>query len=232
MVNLRALFKSALLIFALLSVHSSCGDSFPYLGLDVQQRFMGFRRGYGDSTLHKVLPQSNIHLGFRVNKYFAIEAGYEETFKSKRKVTLETGDLACGTPIQEMTAPVTFQSKIKIQGVHVSLAVFYPLTENLELFSSFGFSVLKGAATRETLFMMGNIPHYFKRTFVGRKQVVRVTLGSQYWINSSVAIRGYVGIMDTHKLSILSNDNIRGNHTPMVFPKDSKLVGLGLIIVF
>lgn len=199
-----------------------------YVGIDAQRRFMGFKSGYGSSTLCRSFLQSNLYFGLRFNDYFGVEVGYEETARSERKVTLYAGDMAAGAPIHPIIEHIGFKSTIKVQGPHVGSVAFFPVSDKLDLFCSAGISFLKGTSTRTVLFVR-EIPVYWTRTMVGRKQVPRISIGAQYEIKDGMWLRGAVGTVSTHKLRIVADDGKPGLYLPEIKPKSSKILGIGLM---
>ena len=228
MMKLKSFLRKALLCIALLSLKSDSSEPY-YIGVNMYRRFMGFKAGFGDSHLKNSFSQIDIYFGYKFNRYFGIECGYEETLRSKRKVTLHAGDMSAGMPIHEMFSPVTLLSTIKIQGPHISIVGFYPAHERLEFFASMGISFLKGASTRTTLLVAGYLPRRVTRTMVGRKQLPRLFFGSQYQLIDNLWIRAAIGWVPTHKLLIRANDKHQSIYTPQIKPRSSRFIGIGLV---
>lgn len=204
-----------------------------YIGIDAQVRHMRFHEDFGGSTLKSFSSQGNVYFGLMLMENVGIEVGYEETENSSRIETLNAGQYGAGAMIQPAFSPAVIKSTIKIQGPHAGLVFFYPTSiHNLDIFFSAGLSFLKGASTRETMYVLGNVPRFVKRTMVARRKVPRLALGVQYEISDRTSIRGSVGWIGTRSLKIYENDGVYSMYRTEIRTKDSKFAGIGLLFKF
>lgn len=212
-----------------------CLEVFPYVGLDAQERHMSFEEGYGDNLLYHTAPQGNTYVGLRVEEHFAIEAGYEATVTRSRERTLGAGELAAGQPVPATSSPAVFKSKLTIKGPHLDLLGLYPLYNYkgapIEILGSIGVAFLKATSERQTI-SLGNTSSSMVRTLNGRKAVLRTAIGLQYKFCDQLGVRATVGWVNTSKLTISANDNIRGMYLPEIKPKKTTFCGLGLVWTF
>src|SRR5215467_5340076 len=71
----------------------------PYLGADLQWRYMDFKQGYGENTLEHSAPQGNGYAGIKLSDYVALEGGFEAAKTRNRIATLSAGERAAGAII-------------------------------------------------------------------------------------------------------------------------------------
>ena len=213
---------------------SQC-DWNPYVGADLQWRYMSFKEGFGENTLEHSAPQGNGYAGIRLSDYVALEGGFEAAKTRNRIATLSAGEVAAGTVIGALMSPTVFRSEIKMQDIHVDLLGLYPIYDfnacPIEVFGSLGAAFVKATSERQTLAVAG-IPRSLTRTLIVKKTVVRITTGLQYQLGNHLGIRGTVGWLNTAPLTIYSNDGIAGTFIPEVKPLDTFFCGIGLFWAF
>lgn len=205
----------------------------PYIGFDIQKRKMAYRDGFGDNLLSKNSTQNNLYAGLRFLNWLAIEAGYESGHSKDRFVILPLGAIVAGTQLTAPVSPAEFLGRFKITSRHINLVGFCPLAENIpiEAFLSVGISNIRGRFERHTV-MVNNIRRTRVRVFFAQKDILRVAGGVQYWINDYMALRTSVAWSKTGKIRAMANDGIFSVIPPSVKPKNTTVLGVGLLLAF
>lgn len=203
----------------------------PYIGGDLQYRYMNFKKNYGHNLFNHNFPQINLYAGVKLNPYFGVEAGWEAAMTRYRKTTLTAGEIATGITIPPALAPGLFKNRVKVYGPHADLVGYYPLDEacKLELIGSLGFALLKGAFERRSI-SMNNVPSNTVRTFKPYKALLRLMGGLQYKYDDNWSVRTTIGWENTRRLASVANEGGNPNgEIPEVKPRDSFLASLGLV---
>jgi hypothetical protein len=219
------------------STYSNCLTDYIdlYVGADGQVRHMKFNSGFGDNILRKSSPQANIYAGVKITENSAIEIGYETTITKGKKITLKEGDIINGYRIPREISPIVFETKAKVKGLHFDWIFFNKPFEcsKFQLLGSVGISSLKGTVERKTV-QIGYPPRYAgrNRTMSKRSAALRFTGGWQYYFDSGFGVRNTFSFVRTGKMVIKADDGIPGIVIPKVLPKDSLVVGLGVLYHF
>lgn len=209
MKQLTGLCHSAVLMFASIPAafavpEINFSDLVYYSGIDLQQRGVQLKQGYGYGMVADTLPQLNLYFGTKINDYFAIEIGYESTSEEEKKATLYSGESLFGT-IVDVTAPVTIDyssNKIRMRGSHFDILGFIPVTEATRVVASVGFAILN---VRVTYNQIGNEDGLFTpagfiyRNFIAQRAIPRLSGGLQHHFCERYGIRGTVGYEGTGK---------------------------------
>ena len=206
-----------------------------YIGADAQIRRMKFHDGLGDNLLHKTHGQGNVYFGVKLNEYFAFEAGHESTITRTCHATLTEGDRCAGVSVSSIMCPISFISKVKIKGAHFDIVGAYPLDNvPVEFLGAVGISSLKGTVERKTT-TFGRDPVQQSgtvRTLSKRSAAMRFMTGAQYRTECGLKFRGTVNWLVTHHLVIKKSDENASIYIPRVRPKDSLVLGLGVLYSF
>jgi opacity protein-like surface antigen len=207
----------------------------PYIGIDSQINRIRFKEGYGNNLLHKNYPQGNLYAALKFNDCVGVEAGFELTETLSRETRIYAGELAIGTPINTVVAPVDFKSKINIKGPHIDLVGFYSFGENIpiQLLGSIGVSFFKGTAERRTL-QFGNPPQksMTNRTLSSHKSALRIMGGLKYNHSCNIGFRTTVSFIKTGNMIIYSNDGLSPKFPISIKLRDSFIYSIGIFYEF
>jgi len=238
---------SALLIAPLITLASftayGSGPAFfghsllPYAGIDMQYRYMSYDKKQGDNVFKKTFPQANIYAGFRVNDYVGVELGYEITATRTRQVLLSPGQYEVGGDPIERGAFLSIIGVSRLHGLHTNLVGFYPILDycpNLKLIGSIGVSnlriILESIPVADEA---GPIPpgDPYTRTYVARRNVLRLGGGFQHMVTPCVGLRGMINWEETSRFRhILPKQPA----TPDIYAvvKNSYSVSFGIFVNF
>ncbi len=201
----------------------------PYLGADLQERQMRYKKGYGDNLLKNTAIQGNLYAGMKLQENMAVEFGYEATKTKSRIATLYAGDIGAGNAILSGSSPATFRTTATVKGPHLNLLGFqsFAKSPDFKLFASVGAGVFRSGFQRETLSTGPfGIPGA-TRVLSKNKFVVRLTGGAQYMLNKHLGARLGIGWVNTSNVTAHTSDK------KLIFkPKDTTFGGLGLLWVF
>jgi hypothetical protein len=206
-----------------------------YVGFDGQLRHMKFHKGFGDNILRSSSPQGNIYAGFKLTENSAIEIGHETTITKGKRIVLIEGDVIHGFVVPKILSPVIFETKAKVKGFHFDWVFFNKPFDcsKFQLLGSFGISSLKGTAERKTIqYGYPPVTGGKNRTMSKRSGALRFTGGWQYYFDNDFGIRNTVSFVKTGKMVIKSDDGLPGIIIPKVLPKDSLVIGLGVLYHF
>jgi hypothetical protein len=204
----------------------------PYVGFDIQERHMQYKRGFGDNMLKSTAPQGNIYAGIKLKDSLALEIGFEATRTRSRTVTLHDGDVAAGVPIVALTSPAVFRSIAKVRGPHIDIVGFHGFAVDpaFKLLGSIGMGVFRGSFERTTLQYGPSAISGTCRTLSKNKAVLRLLGGMQYMFGEHIGARLTVGWTNTTRVAAKSCDNCP---TTLTFkPKNTVSYGAGLLWVF
>jgi hypothetical protein len=243
MKNLKKTLKNILLLSVFVSASSSALEFSlkvrPYVGVDAQWKHMDFEPGAGQNIFRKNLLQGNGYLGFDINDYFGLEAGFESTVQKTKTATFYPGDdvlgfvLFPGDPVEGHTF------KNKLSGWHLNFLVFSPwVLENnsLRFFASVGFShkrllLIDEVLTENGAPIVSNIVDQLRKTFTARKTLSRLALGAQKMLNENWGVRSSFSWENTNKFRYLkSKESPDGITTASA--KNSIALGLGVLYKF
>ncbi len=203
----------------------------PYLGADLQERQMQYKKGYGDNLLKTTAIQGNFYTGMQLKENLNIEFGYEVNKTKSRIATLHAGDMAAGTPILSRASPAVFRSSAGVKGPHVDLLAFHGFAKNpdFKLFASAGVAVFRVNFQRETLEVAGN-SYSNIRVLSKNKPVLRLSAGTEYQLSEHLITRLSIGWANTSSVKVQSSD---GQAVKLIFKHDdTTFCGLGLRWIF
>jgi len=244
MKNLKKILKNILLLSLFLSASSSALEFSlkmrPYIGVDAQWKHMDFESGEGQSLFRKNLLQGNGYLGFDINDYFGLEAGFESTFQRTKKVTLAPGDAGLGYVVLPGEDTEGHIFKNKLSGWHVNVLGFSPwLLENnsLRFFASVGFSHKRAVLIDKTIsengiLLAANQVEQLQRTFTARKTLLRLACGAQKMLNENWGIRGVFSWENTDRFRNLHSKENPTTNIGLPKAKNSLALGLGVLYKF
>lgn len=208
-----------------------------YLGVDAQQNRMSFAPEGGRDLFRKKLMQENGYLGFEVNDYLGLEAGFESTLQKTKTVDFSPGDIGLGFIIPGTPEIHTFKNKLS--GWHVSLLGFSPwLLEDhsVRFLAGIGFA-RKRIELVDTFMVEDGIPlpseviDELRRTLVTHKTLLRLTAGVQKMLHENWGVRATINFENTNKFRYLkSKENPTGITTATA--KNSVTLGLGVLYKF
>ncbi len=201
----------------------------PYMGADLQERQMNYKRGYGDNLIKNTAVQGNFYVGTKLQDNMAVEFGYEVTKTKSRISTLHAGDLSAGGIVHSGSSPAVFRSSATVKGPHLDLVGFHNFSKNsdFKLFGSVGLGVFRAGFQRETI-QVGTIGSGPNRVLSKNKPVIRFAGGAQYMLNKHLGTRLSLGWVNTSNVVARA-----GEGTTFIFkPKDTTFCGLGLFWFF
>jgi opacity protein-like surface antigen len=204
----------------------------PYLGADLQERQMQYKRGFGDNLLKTTAIQGNLYTGVKLKENLNLEFGYEVTKTKSRLATLQTGDLAAGTLIASNASPVVFRSSATVKGPHLDLVGFRGVDKNpdFKFFASVGVAVFRVGFQRETLHYGSNAQPGNVRVLSKNKPVLRLATGIEYSLHENISTRLSIGWSNTSNVVAKSSD---GQAVKLQFKhEDTTFCGLGLLWKF
>lgn len=207
-------------------------DSHPFIGIDAQDRHMGFREDFGGNLFKKNLPQLDAYVGVRFLQYFGLQVGYQESKTKPRTANFGPGDIILGIPLLPGEDQIHY-SETRIRGTHLDLLGFFPvcLDWNLELFGSVGI-------TRNALALEDRITNFggevvenpLVRTYDVKKTGARASIGIQKIFCQHIGIRGLVVWENTSRFQ-----NLRSLEVPdsvsIVNARRSLNYGLGIFAI-
>lgn len=170
----------------------------PYVGADAQFRHMNFKTNYGDNLFEHHSPQGNVYAGMRINDYLGIEAGYESSFRTTRTVVLGAGYISAGVPASPTTTSAQFTSTLRINGPHLNILGFFPISEEyrLKFVALAGIASLKANLQRRLNYTTSagvTTTSNTVSTFENRKTVLRLGGGLEHMLTKQWGVRaGFV----------------------------------------
>jgi len=213
-----------------------------YVGADIQSRITPFKQNHGSNFNKNSTGQANYYVGSRFHKCFAIEAGYERGFSTRKNVTVgqDTVILGDGNFLKDLDLDTAnFTAKHYISGGHIDLVGFCPLHPCFEVFANIGVSFLQLHAQEFKLISgtMEGMQLPINKNFAfqsKRKAILRLGLGAQYQILRCLKLRGQCLWENTKKLSSTAPDPSRIDTISMLTIKtrNSYIFGLGLLYEF
>jgi hypothetical protein len=209
MKQLTSLCYSAILMFtsipcAFAAPEINFSDLVYYSGIDLQQRGVQLKQGYGSGMFADRLPQLNVYFGTKINDYFAIEIGYESTSEEEKSATLYSGESLFGTVI-DTTVPVTIDystNKIRMRGSHFDIVGLIPVTEATQVVASAGLAILNVRVTYNRIGDEGSLylpDGVIYRNFIAQRAIPRFSGGFQHHFAKCYGMRGTVGYEGTGK---------------------------------
>ncbi|MBP6104477.1 MAG: hypothetical protein KA508_05415 [Gammaproteobacteria bacterium] len=103
----------------------------PYVGLDIQQRNMNFKKNHGDNIFSRKSLQGNFYLGCRLNKYFGLEGGYQSSQNTSKKSMISKGEIVLGQVVDDPNLAsngfIVTETTIRTKGPHLNVIGFFPL---------------------------------------------------------------------------------------------------------
>ena len=214
----KSLILSSLPIMVLASSWAH-GDTFsdlkPYAGLEAQWRHTDFQKNQGHNLFKTDLPQGNAFLGIHINDFLGLEAGYESSTKRHHTVKLPAGALVNFRPLDTNT---TYTSTAKIQGAHISLVGRMPVSDDhrLNIIGLAGVAHLKSHLTYRVLSAYDPAARAMVAqatnagTFKKTKNVLRLGLGIEHFINEHWGVRATYLWENTHRIKASSTSAVRG----------------------
>lgn len=119
----------------------------PYAGLDIQQRNMNFKKNYGDNIFSRKSLQNNVYFGFRLDKNFGLEGGYQSSQNTSKKTMTIVGEEVLGQVISGTVLGadgfIINEAAIRAKGPHLNMVGFLPIEDNkTDLIASLGITAL------------------------------------------------------------------------------------------
>lgn len=207
------------------------GFSKPYVGFDIQERQMKYKKDFGANMLKDTSPQGNLYVGVKLKDSLALELGFEAARTKSRTVTLYAGDVAAGMTISAAMSPYIVKSMAKVRGPHVDLVGFYGFEADpaFKLLGSVGVGVFRGYYERNVLQMGPTATPGIVRTLSKNKAITRLIGGMQYMLGEHIGTRLTAGWVNTTRVSAQSNDGMR---TLFFKPRNTVSYGMGMFWVF
>jgi hypothetical protein len=157
----------------------------PYVGMDAQLRHINVRQSFDGLILKKNYPQTNVFSGVMLNKFIAFEIGYSF---SKKQYTTRKYNLALIPNVNPRRIGVRYDmlnGTPKFTAWNFSLISFVPISDNVKLISSAGFS--RSKIEVKNIFSNGSSINY-----KNRKSLLRFTGGAQFKLIEYVGLRTMV----------------------------------------
>ncbi len=120
----------------------------PYLGFDIQQRNMHFKKMYGDNIFARKSLQNNVYTGLRLTENFGLEGGYQSSQKTLKNSMTLSGEYLLGQLVNPAihvadSGFISAKTSICTQGPYLSLIRFLAFYDDkTEFMTSIGATVL------------------------------------------------------------------------------------------
>lgn len=225
-----------------------------YAGADTKIRRMEFKRNFGNNVFQDPFYTSlNVFLGYKMNQYFGVEAGYELSDSKINSKYGNKGLFLFGNKLIDslhgFNSITNFiNARSKVSGFNINIMGFLPINEkkNLNLIGSAGLGHLR-SQTKCDLFEIGeanivlhdeyNVPvqrfAHTKSQYKNRVVTIRLNTGVQYLTDRNFGIRALAGWENTHKIKIQGKDRETANkvneHAKF---KDSITYRIGFFVPF
>lgn len=189
------------LAFTLLSTAVHSYQAPAYFGIDGLLSHIPFENQYGGNITPKTIPGINPFVGVSITPYLSVEAAYQYS-RGSRTVTLAPGDWVAGFAVPMILAPITFKSRIILQGPSISLFLTTPCLKEapFQLFFGVGISHLKANIGRKTMQYNAYVGST-TRVLESCRAVARVTaVGGNYFFSPDFAIRVSATFSNTKQL--------------------------------
>ncbi len=172
----------------------------PYVGLDMQQRNMSFKKNYGGNIYSEKSLQNNLYLGFRLNNYFGLEGGYQSSQNTSKQSTVVVGEYVFGQVVDGLNLGVdgfiVTKTSIRTKGPHLNIIGFLPVADGgTQFITSLGITSLTLKAEYKQLadnFLGAYQPQYVTETtrdFLSTLVIPRYMLGVQRKFTESLGFR-------------------------------------------
>lgn len=214
----------------------------PYAGVDAQIRTMKFAKGGPDLLFAKNALQGNVFVGAKLNEYFGVELGYEQTKSKKRDsdASYNNGDVVFNE-LTEAGDYIKSTNKHQIKGFSVSILGYLPLVENqTTLYAGVGLARLKMKATFQPTGSHDEDPYNAanreqeKRSYKATKIVPKLTAGVEHMLTKEWGIRGNATWENTARFKKIkpSTRAIHGADASSLSMKNSVVYGIGVFYKF
>lgn len=227
-----------------------------YTGLEAKIRKMDFKKNFGKNVFEDSKCESlNAFVGFKLNKYFGIEYGYELSdnkiqarYIKNGKCIDEYGFSFLEKPQEFDSLNNFFNSRSKVSGFNIDLMGFFPINDSrhLNMICSAGLGYLKSeikydlfeiAEKNITLHDGYNIPlqrfAHTRSKYKARTAIIRISYGIQYTASSGFGVRALAGWENTHKIKMQGKDRDTGKKVNEYAKfKDSITYRIGFFVPF
>lgn len=212
----------------------------PYAGIDAQWRHTTYDNGRGDNLIEHDTPQGNIYVGIKLNKYLALEGGYQSNIKQTRSTTHGPGDIVTGFPIPTGGPTVKYDTTASFHGPHINVVGIAPICDKyrLSLIGSVGVIRMTSNITRKLTYNSANVPAVINPPqqwdFKNTRSILRLSAGVAHMINDKWGVRATVLYENTSRLenNVTQAPAGAGTSGINIKPKNSMSYGVGTFIKF
>jgi hypothetical protein len=165
----------------------------------------------------------------------AIEMGREETSSRTKHVSLKEGQSINGVPLPADLEPAFFKTKVKVRGPHIDFVLSKVISDTtpLRILGSIGISSLTIICDREAVALGRHSEPGPNRHMKKHSAALRVMGGLQYAFDNGIGIRASLSFVNTGGMVVKVKDSsAKFQIVPKILPKDTLLLGLGVVIPF
>jgi len=183
------LIKSLVIVAALgILTESVMASVDPYFGGGYEWSTANHRRGDSHGSMfNKYFGGANAYLGARCHD-ISIEAGYECTGEESKSGS------HTATPHDQEVVTASIRTRNYFKGWHLDLKTYFPIKDDFELITSFGYGVIKHKASGNiTLMVSEELRAYDNLHFSNRYgHVARIGIGAQQMLCDHIGIRAMI----------------------------------------
>ncbi len=225
-----------------------------YAGLEAKIRKMEFKKNFGKNVFEDSKYESlNTFAGFKLNKYFGVEVGYELSDNKTQARYIKNGKCINGFSLLDKDKEFDslnnfFNSRSKVSGFNIDLMGFLPINDSkcLNMICAAGLGYLKSeikydlfeiAEKNITLHDMYNVTvqrfAHTRSKYKARASIIRLSYGIQYTTSSGFGVRALAGWENTHKIKMQGKDRDTGEKVNEYAKfKDSITYRIGFFVPF
>lgn len=227
-----------------------------YVGIDLQQRGIAFAKSYGKEAFPNRALQNNFYTGFKLNKYFGFELGYQSSQNESKTTHFEPDQFILGQwfaadPLGLTNNFIVSETKVKMRGPHLNFIGFLTIYKNkTELIASLGITSLTVKLQYKQLNgLIDGIPlgcynaadvDETTNVFSSKRVIPRFSTGIQHRFNESIGVRATLVYELTGRFKKMGSKNPRdpasdllpGNRDLRASLKNTMTYGLGLFATF
>jgi hypothetical protein len=196
----------------------------PYFGVEAIKTNQHFKSRYGKKVFNKNMMNYEALAGFKFNREFGLELGYEVQPKKNNNVVLIAGDALPGMSL--ITAGNTVKSSSSVSGRHKNLGIFAEFKETF-FKVKFRFQLLVGGS-----YSTVNARTYANSTITTYKKsklVPRVKFSVIYPIKEKLGVKLALNYRHMEAFNIRSTQQIGSSRVKL---NDAFGASLGLVYIF